>query len=40
LILQTARVKRAVEGDFYTWLAEDGLAKLVKIAGVVLPLLV
>jgi hypothetical protein len=40
LLLNTARVKRAVEGDLFSWLMDDGLGKLIKVATVALPLLV
>ena len=40
LLLNTAQVKQAADADFYVWLADDGLPDLIKIAGVVLPLLV
>jgi Skp family chaperone for outer membrane proteins len=40
LLLSTARLKRALEGDFFDWLVDDGLEDIVKLISVVLPLLV
>lgn len=40
LLLETARLKRAIEGDFYSWLLDGGLAGIIRVAAVVVPLLV
>ena len=41
LTLQTAILKRAIEGDFFTWLVDGGgLDSIIKVAKVVVPLLV
>jgi hypothetical protein len=41
LALQTAILKRTVEGDFFTWLVDGGgLSSIIKVAKVVVPLLV
>ncbi len=41
LLLNTARLKRTAEGnDLYDWLVEGGLADIIKIAQVAIPLLV
>jgi len=40
LLLETAKLKRAIEGDFYTWLLDGGLADIIKVAKVVIPLVV
>ena len=40
LTLQTAKLKRAMDSDFYDWLLKEGLPDLVAMAKVLLPLLV
>lgn len=41
LLLKTAILKRSVEGDFFKWLVDEGgLANIIKIAKIILPLLV
>jgi hypothetical protein len=40
LTLQTAKLKRAMDADFYSWVLKEGLPDLVATAKVLLPLLV
>lgn len=41
LALQTAMLKRDIEGDFFTWIVDGGgLSSILKVSKVVIPLLV
>lgn len=40
ILLNTARLKQEVKGDFYEWLLDEGLPGFIKVAKVVGPLLV
>jgi hypothetical protein len=40
LLLRTAKIKRAIKGDFFAWLQSDGLSGIIKIAKIAIPLLV